>query len=302
MKKINLLLSPQNRNAFNNHWVVPFLNEFFNVTFIEENPNINKSNTLVVTADSNQSWYKDFYQQGYKTIIEHVWNSGPMDVPAGSLLLTNRNWFWYSESLYYMSIGQEKYIPNKTYKKLALMPMWNYKPHRDQLVNSLADLLDHLVYSYVDKGIYLPDDEVFSSSRYNHFNPSWYNDTYFSIVAETRVDTEYFFISEKTYKPLAFYHPFVILGQSGTLQHLHDNGFETYENLFDETYDVSLDFNVRFEKVISNVKNYNNIPYDKITLDKLQHNHDLFFNRDIVMDRLTKEVINPMLNYFESKQ
>jgi hypothetical protein len=72
--------------------------------------------------------------------------------------------------------------------------------------------------------------------------------------------------------------------------------------LFDETYDVSLDFNVRFEKVISNVKNYNNIPYDKITLDKLQHNHDLFFNRDIVMDRLTKEVINPMLNYFESKQ
>jgi hypothetical protein len=302
MEKINLLLSHNNHNSFNNYWIINILHDFFRVIFIEENPAFDRLNTVVMYGANGTDWVKTFQDQNYKIIIENLWNSGPANSLNNSMLLTNKNWFWYSESLYYMSIGQEKFIPNKTYKKLALMPMWNYKPHRDQLVNSLADLLDNLVYSYVDKGIYLPDDEIFSSSRYNHFNPNWYNDTYFSIVAETRVDTEYFFISEKTYKPLAFYHPFVILGQSGTLQHLHNNGFETYENLFDETYDVSLDFNVRFDKVISNIKNYNSIPYDKITLDKLQHNHDLFFNRDIVMDRLTKEVINPIFEYFETKQ
>jgi hypothetical protein len=302
MEKINLLLSHNNRNSFNNYWIVNILHNFFKVIFIEDDPTYDKSNTVVIYGANGPDWVRPFQDQNYKIITEHLWNSGPANSLNNSMLLTNKNWFWYSESLYYTSIGQQKYIPNKTYKKLALMPLWNYRPYRDQLVKSLADLLDHLVYSYVDKGIVLPDDEVFSSSRYNHFNPSWYNDTYFSIVAETRVDTEYFFISEKTYKPLAFYHPFVILGQSGILQHLHDNGFETYENLFDETYDVSLDFNVRFEKVISNIKNYNNIPYDKITLDKLQHNHDLFFNRDIIIDRLTKEVINPIFEYFETKQ
>ena len=302
MEKINLLLSHNNRNSFNNYWIVNILHDFFKVIFIEDNPTYDKSNTVVMYEANKSDWIRPFQDQNYKIITEHLWNSGPANSLNNSMLLTNKNWFWYSESLYYTSIGQQKYIPNKTYKKLALMPLWNYRLYRDQLVNSLADLLDQLVYSYVDKGIYLPDDEVFSSSRYNHFNPSWYNDTYFSIVAETRVDTEYFFISEKTYKPLAFYHPFVILGQSGILQHLHDNGFETYENLFDETYDISLDFDVRFEKVISSIRNYNHTPYDQITLDKLQHNHDLFFNRDIIIDRLTREIINPIFEYFETRQ
>lgn len=302
MEKINLLLSHNNRNSFNNYWIVNILHDFFKVIFIEDNPTYDKSNTVVMYAANDPDWVRPFQDQNYKIVTEHLWNSGPANSLNNSLLLTNKNWFWYSESLYYMSKGQQNYIPNKTYKKSALMPLWNYNPYRDQLVNSMADLLDNLIYSYVDKGIYLPDDEVFSSSRYNHFNPSWYNDTYFSIVSETRVDTEYFFISEKTYKPLAFYHPFVILGQSGILQHLRDNGFETYENLFDETYDISIDFNVRFEKVISSIRNYNHIPYDQITLDKLQHNHDLFFNRGIIMDRLTKEIINPIFEYFETRR
>lgn len=302
MEKINLLLSHNNRNSFNNYWIVNILHDFFKVIFIEDYPTYDKSNTVVMCAANEPDWVRPFQDQNYKIITEHLWNSGPANSLNNSMLLTNKNWFWYSESLYYISKGQQNYIPNKTYKKLALMPLWNYNPFRDQLVNSIADLLDNFIYSYVDKGIYLPDDDVFSSSRYNHFNPSWYNDTYFSIVAETRVDTEYFFISEKTYKPLAFYHPFVILGQSGILQHLRDNGFETYENLFDETYDISIDFNVRFEKVISCIRNYNNIPYDQITLDKLQHNHDLFFDRGIVMDRLTKEIINPIFEYFETRR
>jgi hypothetical protein len=302
MEKINLLLSHNNRNSFNNYWIVNILHDFFKVIFIEDNPTYDKSNTVVMYAANEPDWVRPFQDQNYKIITEHLWNSGPANSLNNSMLLTNKNWFWYSESLYYISKGQQNYIPNKTYKKLALMPLWNYNPFRDQLVNSIADLLDNFIYSYVDKGIYLPDDDVFSSSRYNHFNPSWYNDTYFSIVAETRVDTEYFFISEKTYKPLAFYHPFVILGQSGILQHLRDNGFETYENLFDETYDISIDFDVRFEKVISSIRNYNHIPYDQITLDKLQHNHDLFFDRGIIMDRLTKEIINPIFEYFETRR
>jgi hypothetical protein len=305
MKKINLLLSNEHRNSFNNYWIVNILHDFFRVIFIEDDPVFDKTDTVIIFGDrSDIDYIKPYQEQGYKIVNEHVWNSGPADPIPGSLVLTNKNWFWYCEALYYLSVAHENYYPTKTYKKLALMPLWNQKQHRDLLFNELSDMLESLIYSYVTKGIVLPDDEMFSSSRYNHFNPTWYNDTYFSIVAETETtnDPNWFMVSEKTYKPIAFYHPFVILGQAKTLEHLHQQGFETYENLFDESYDLEYDFTARFSKVINNIRNYKPVAYDMLTQSKLEHNHNLFFNRDIVMDRLTKEIINPILEYFETKQ
>ena len=304
MKKINLLLSHENWNSFNNYWIVNILKNYFNIIFIEDDPVFDKADTVIIFGAGGSDWVNKFQDQDYKIVTEQLWNSGTLMPLDNSMFLTNTNWFWYSESLFYMSKGHEQYIPNKTYKKLALMPMWAKKFHRDLLFDRLTKLKweDSLIYSYVDKGIFLPDDDLISQTRYNHFNPSWYNDTYFSIVAETTIDLEYLFISEKTYKPIAFYHPFILVAQPKILQHLRNNGFETYENLFDESYDLDLDFNVRFEKIISNVEKYNKIPYDKLTQDKLQHNHDLFFNKDIILERLTKEVINPILEYFETKQ
>jgi hypothetical protein len=304
MKKINLLLSHENWNSFNNYWIVNILRDFFKVIYIEDDPVFDKADTVAIFGAGGSDWTGKLRDQGYKVVTEQLWNSGELMPLDNSMFLTNTNWFWYSEALCYLSKENEKYIPNRTYKKLALMPMWNEKTHRDLLFDRLTEMrwADSLIYSYVDKGIFLPHDDPMSLTRYNHFDSSWYNDTCFSIVAETRVDLDYLFISEKTYKPIAFYHPFILVAQPKILQHLRSNGFETYENLFDESYDLDLDFNVRFEKIISNIKNYNNVPYDKLTQDKLQHNHDLFFNKDIILERLITEVITPILEYFETKQ
>ncbi len=256
MKKINLLLSHKNWNSFNNYWIVNTLEKYFNIIFVEENPTFSKSDTIVVFGAGGSDWIKPFQEQNYKIITEQLWNSGPVEVFPGSMLLTNKNWFWYSESLYYRAVGHDQYIPDKKYRKLALMPLWNSRLHKDMLYEQLVDMLDYLLYSYVEKGIDLPNDNVYSSSRFNYFNPSWYDDTAFSIVAETRVDSEYFFISEKTFKPIAFYHPFVILGPLGILKYLRSIGFETYENLFDESYDDESDLVLRVKKIVANVKNY----------------------------------------------
>jgi hypothetical protein len=304
MKKINLLLSHNNWNSFNNHWIINVLHDFFKVIYIEDNPVFDKTNTIIMFSAGGSDWINEFQDQNYKIVTEQLWNSGKLMPLNNSMFLTNKNWFWYSESLYYMSVGHDQYIPNRTYNKLAFMPMWSFKSHRDLLFDRLTEMIqkDSLIFSYVAKDIYLPHDDPSSPTRYNYFESVWYNDTHFSIVAETRVDLDYLFISEKTYKPIAFYHPFILIAQPKILEHLRNNGFETYENLFDESYDLELDFNVRFEKIISNIKNYNKMPYDKITQDKLQHNHHLFFNKDIIMERFTKEIINPILEYFETKQ
>lgn len=302
MKKINLLLSTTYRTCLVNYWIVPVLRDHFNVLYYEDQPITSPNDTIIIVNDIDNLWAANYHDQGYPIIFEHLWNSNFVTPWENSALLTCKNWFWYHESLYYRSRGLNTYQPNKKFDKLAFMPLWNQKQHRDLLYESLNDILDTMTYSYVSKGIDLPNDDITSSMRHNHFNSSWYDNTYFSIVAETWVEeSRPLFVSEKTYKPLAFYHPFVILGQPNILKFIKDLGFETFENLFDETYDAD-SFEIKFSKITNNIRNFKQVPYDTLTLSKLKHNHEHFFNQDLVIQGVIKEIINPILEYFETKQ
>ena len=99
---------------------------------------------------------------------------------------------------------------------------------------------------------------------------------------------------------MAFYHPFVVMGQAGILNYLHTQGFETFSNLFDETYDTIADYYTRLVAVTDAVKHYACVPYDTITQQKLAHNRSRFFDQTLVKDRCVKEIINPIMEYVES--
>ena len=134
-----------------------------------------------------------------------------------------------------------------------------------------------------------------------YFNPAWYDSTYFSIVAETSIGLDIprtcELITEKTYKPIAFNHPFIVWGQAGSLQRLNQLGFATYSNIFDESYDQVLDPRQRLEHIVTCIANFEQEPYGKDTLDRLIHNRNHFYNQDIVDSRIIVEVIEPILEY-----
>jgi hypothetical protein len=133
-----------------------------------------------------------------------------------------------------------------------------------------------------------------------YFNPEWYNDTYFSLVSETRINNQFeLHITEKTFKPIAFYHPFLIWGQPRVLEHLTSLGFETYGNLFDESYDLEFDSIKRLNKILDNIKSFEYVEFDSITDQKAKHNHQLFFSVDIIKDRVKKEIVDPIIEFFE---
>jgi hypothetical protein len=78
----------------------------------------------------------------------------------------------------------------------------------------------------VDKGI--------TDDRY--YNPTWYTDTNFSLVVETTLGIcrpqelcpppgQRLFISEKTFNPFAFRHPFITYGTPYTLRFLQEFGW-----------------------------------------------------------------------------
>jgi hypothetical protein len=81
-----------------------------------------------------------------------------------------------------------------------------------------------------------------------------YDNSLVNIVTETYFFNNIIHITEKTYKPIAFMQPFILLGAAGSLQHVKDMGFKTFGEFWDESYDLELDHKLRFEKIMSVIK------------------------------------------------
>ena len=71
-----------------------------------------------------------------------------------------------------------------------------------------------------------------------YLTPEPYVDTYFSLVTETIcAESSYSFRTEKTAKPLAIGHPFIIASNAGFYRDLHNLGFKTFGHVIDESFD-----------------------------------------------------------------
>lgn len=80
-----------------------------------------------------------------------------------------------------------------------------------------------------------------------------YDDCWFSVVTETEMRRVASRITEKPFKPIANFHPFLVLGNPGALDLLRRLGFQTFEGLFDEAYDQEPDPRRRFDMVYGQV-------------------------------------------------
>jgi hypothetical protein len=123
----------------------------------------------------------------------------------------------------------------------------------------------------------------------------YYEKSYFSIVTETGMGTP-LRITEKTFKPIANYQPFIVLGNKGTLKYLKSLGYETFSEMFDESYDQEEKITKRFLMVLDEIEKFCNLSVDeknkKFTkiYDKLLHNANLFYN--ILPEKTTAEFRN----------
>lgn len=304
----------ENIASFNSDWLIPLVNEYFELAEYDRNDTYDKNATIFYTNVMGEQThvFKKFYSEGYKIIIDNFWEAKSdknfekiqlIDNP-NVLILHNVNWFWYNESLWYQHLGYDKYIPSRTYTKTALMPMRLRNFYRTALKQKLENYLDDFVWSYVAEGRELPNggDAVNDWNVQRLFRPEWYDQTCFSIVAESFVPPECqeIFITEKTFKPIAFRHPFMIVSNPGTLTYLKSQGFETFDNLFDERYDSESHYLKRIECIVKNVENFQKQPLSQIILDKIQHNYTRFFDTELVKQRIVNEIFEPIIEHAET--
>lgn len=210
------------------------------------------------------------------------------------------NWFWYNESKCYRDNGYQNYLPHLTNKsKKFFMPIRKCNIHRKQLFNKIQPELSSAVWSFVELGTRLPGYPNDQIENQRYFNPDWYDSTYFSVVCEsTACSTDPQFITEKTFKPIAYYHPYIILGQPGILSTLTNMGFSTFPEVFNEAYDKELDLEKRINMIIDEIKNFNPRLINQPSVqEKLQHNHNLFFNDTLVTNQIRAELVEPLCNW-----
>ena len=74
-----------------------------------------------------------------------------------------------------------------------------------------------------------------------------YADSYFEIVCETNFFEHTIFHSEKSFKPMIFLQPFVIMGEQGIISTLRTFGYDLFDDFIDHTYDAEKDHLKRFE-------------------------------------------------------
>ena len=300
--------------------VTSIVKQYFDVIHYEPGVHYNPADTvLVVPLFNTNPWWQSFVNEGFKMIISNVaevpetivdfWIPtsdtrvlAHKPVPATAMVLQSPNFFRYDDALTWLQQGYDQYRPQRKSLYKALLLMNRKKKHRTRLIKTLGTQLDQCVWSYVEQGKQLNHADVPPPNIHwqRYLNADWFDQCCVSIVAESLAEPPVDrvpFITEKTWKPMAMQHPFVVLGEPGTLQHLHSLGFETFENLWSEDYDTTQSTDRRIAQIVENVVQYDMAPLDKLTLKKIKHNRNHFFNREIIHQFVVDEIINPVLEY-----
>ena len=110
-----------------------------------------------------------------------------------------------------------------------------------------------------------------------------YNQTYYSIVAETTQFNEYSFFTEKVAKPLVSRRPFIAFAGVNYLANLRKLGFLTFDCIVDESYDQELNLEKRYAMAWQQVECLLNQNPDNILQqcqDVIDHNANWFLQTD----------------------
>ena len=124
---------------------------------------------------------------------------------------------------------------------------------------------------------------VVTSDSSATYNPQDFAQTRCSIVLETVYDQR-IHLTEKTLRPIACGHPFMILNGPGALETIRSYGFKTFQPYIDESYDSEQDPKKRMDKVLAEMHRINNASekYQKFIWDGCAeiaaYNKQLFFD------------------------
>jgi hypothetical protein len=159
----------------------------------------------------------------------------------------------------------------------------------------LPQMLTHGPYKAGD-GVDLDENQAYN------LMPEHYLNSYFNVIAETRVSSGFVFLTEKLWKSVICGNPFFVLGNPGYLKTLRDKGYKTFDNWWDESYDDEESHWERSKMVFSILNDLKNKSKEELNemlyeqLEVIEHNRKHLYNSMIVEDTWLEDVLDLQLN------
>jgi hypothetical protein len=128
------------------------------------------------------------------------------------------------------------------------------------------------------------DTLITKKANQTNYRAKFYENIALDIVNETVFDYPYPCITEKTLRPIACKRMFAILGPSKILRLLKSFGFQTWDDIIDESYDNLQDPQTRFLSFVNSVDEFCKIPLESVReflfarQDRLNHNYNVLQN------------------------
>jgi len=197
---------------------------------------------------------------------------------------------------------REAFAPeHKQFEFNFVCPQRIYKPHRAALQNTLDPSIGNV--SLQTKGIELAypnlSVEEYDSTYDNLANllamRKNYNTALLTIVSESQYSEEYGIITEKTFNAIVAGTPFLMCAHRLALEHIRHNGFQTYNYIFDETYD-ELDNVVRMKDMVDSNWRFTQEPISTVEMQKIFEDCQglINFNRDYFFDQFGNQLIDEL--------
>ena len=93
------------------------------------------------------------------------------------------------------------------------------------------------------------------------------------------------FLTEKTYKPIFYKQPFILISEPYSLQYLHSLGYKTFGSFIDESYDEITDPHQRMKHITNEILKINSMSLEELEdirvkiQDIVEHNYNVFMSR-----------------------
>ncbi len=128
------------------------------------------------------------------------------------------------------------------------------------------------------------------------------------LIAETLYETDKIYLTEKVFKPMVMSQAFILFGPPRSLEYLKDYGFQTFNQCWDESYDLESDHIVRMKKLLKLIDSLAKMPknqFKKIfekAIPIIAHNRNRFFSQEFQDDLILEMRTNMAQALFKQYQ
>lgn len=151
------------------------------------------------------------------------------------------------------------------------------RSYRVKVKQELCSLKDQIESNWTDT-LNTPSD--FSAK----IIPQDAQNTAIHIVAETVFTDSKIHVTEKIFKPMVMKQPFIVFAGPGTLQYLKSYGFRTFDSVWNESYDLENNAEIRLDKILHLINYLYHQPAKEFhsimnqCREIVDHNHRHFFS------------------------